>query len=266
MDSYSDENILKNEDYIIYKLKKQLADKEKEIKKYKYKYEMLYNTVGEIHKKLNYYITLDKKMVNFYDKYNFEGHNDLIVFVEKYKNHICEKQMKEIKNNEELNLLNLLDDNNIGEFTNVVEMDDNKKENLNNNISNEIIFEDCPIIVNNIEEYNIDWKKHVCNETFRIIESNKVLYDKIKKEKNIDINSLNKYLEYIIIKRDMKYIKSNKHYIKNVIKRSVYLYNKHNEELKYLTFSFNKMVRLNEEKWQNFLDCLKRKSNDIRKL
>lgn len=98
-----------------------------------------------------------------------------------------------------------------------------KKESLKTEFVDDKKYDDFPITINDIEDYKIDWKEHVCNDLFRNIEYNKILYDKVDLN-NLNKKALNENIEYILDKKDMKNIKSNKSFIKTLLKRSAYLY------------------------------------------
>jgi hypothetical protein len=115
----------------------------------------------------------------------------------------------------------------------ISEINENKESNINNIIDEDIPFPKCPIItINNEEDFKTEWKYHVSSEIFRIVEDNKILNDKISKDEKVDKKTLNEAIDYIIVKRKMKNIPSNRNHITNSIKRSCKLFNKHGEVLK----------------------------------
>lgn len=142
---------------------------------------------------------------------------------------------------------------------------DNKVIKKDKIIYEDLSFDGCPIIsINNINDLNIGWKEHISTEIYKIIKENNILYEKINLDGNIDKNTLDQAIDFIIIKREFKDTKQNRSYIRYSIKRSFYLYKEYNKELKYINFSFNKMIRLSEENWNYFLIYIKDKINQVR--
>jgi hypothetical protein len=133
------------------------------------------------------------------------------------------------------------------------------------NKSNEDLpFKGCPvIIINNLDDFKIEWKEHVSGEIFRIIEDNKILKDKINKDETIDKETLNEVIEYIIIKKHYKNSRQNKSFIKKSILRSCELYKLYNNKLKYINFNFNNMVKISKDNWKLFLNYINIKIKDV---
>lgn len=190
-----------------------------------------------------------------------------------------EKYISEIntlkKENENIKTLKKLIENNNKELNKLKEENDKlkkvKKEKLQQsrsneknedteNIINELPFENCPIIcMNNVSDYKISWKRHISTEIYKIIKDNKFLWEKINKDENIDKKTLNEAIDYIILKRGMKNADSNRNYIRKMINRSLYMYNEYDTKLKYIYFSLNDVIKLNEGKWQKWKKYLENK-------
>lgn len=244
-------DVIKEKENEIQKIKNALnnVEKEKGIDKYKKDY-LLFNEIFKI--------------------YDFKNYYALIEFIEKYKEHKCnniidKKQEKEkildynkMKEEQEY-IYDLFNVKNFDEFKKVInensdlfskltnkdkncQNDENieyKKESLKTEFVDDKNFDIFPITINDIEDYKIDWKEHVCNDLFRNIEYNKILYDKIDFN-NLNKVALNENIDYILVKKDMKKLKSNKSFIKTLLKRSAYLYDTYGNDLKYLSFSYSK--------------------------
>jgi hypothetical protein len=178
----------------------------------------------------------------------------------KKENENSENNNKEIKNER-------IDDEVLE--TNIEEniiIEDNLKmpHETQNHKNNDIPFLSCPIVtINNKEDMEIDWKQHVSTEIFRVIKDNKELFDKIKKDDKICKKTLNGAIDYILQKKNIKNIGSNRKRIRYSILRSCTLYEKYDEKLKYINFSFDQMIKLNKKEWKLFLEYINIEINKI---
>lgn len=197
------------------------------------------------------------------NKYNFKNIGDLINFIE---NNLNDNYL--IKENKELKKENKLLKNIIGNILNK-QTNNIFKTNVNYDIKNkniELPFPKCPVVsINNKDDLNIDWKKHVSTEILNIVENNYILYEKINKDEELDKKSLEEVVTYIIKKRDIKFNKSNKKYIRDSIIRSSKLYKDYKSDLKYINFSFYEMTRLNNNEWLLFLEYIRKKINEAKR-
>lgn len=142
----------------------------------------------------------------------------------------------------------------------------NDKLEKNKKTNKDLPFLNCPIInINKNEDLdNIDWKIHVSTEIHNIIKNNYGLYEKICKDKNVNRETLNEAIIYIIKKRDMKDTRQNRHYIRKTLLRSFYIYNTYKDKLKYISFNFSKMVKISNKNWNVFLEYLNNVINNIK--
>lgn len=240
-----------------------LIDKKVKLEKSnKYNENLFNNYIKEINDECYYIenVEIEDNIVNV----NFEKPNKVVI--NNTDHYINLENNLEISNN-------IKDDNKIenineeeNEIDDISQTSDNTK-NINDNkiikkqkIKKEIIiyedfsFDGCPLIsINNKDDMEIDWKQHVSTEIYRIIKDNKDLYEKIKKDKNIDKKTLKSAIDYILEKRDMKDIGSNRKHIRYSILRSYTLFKLYSNDLKYINFSLNKIIRLNKQEWEMFL-------------
>lgn len=150
------------------------------------------------------------------------------------------------------------------------------KTKLNDEIKNKPNKEnnfDCNITLfdHNKNHYNKNVNKTMddIKEYYNIYIS--IIDTEFKKGNKINIQKIGNYVENSVLENGKKYnnnIKiegdngklkktgSNKQNHKNKIVRSVKLYNIYEEKLKYIYFSLNIMSRLNEKKWNEWLQYL----------
>lgn len=244
----------------------------------------------ELLEKTNYnilcdsYKMLEKKMETLQNKYNNllvwkNNHNCNNVNIKINKNNKCKEiilQLDEnikIKNNH--TYLELINENNIKKIyliekkkVDFFDFDNINNDRLKKKIEKDknLPFLNCPIInINSNDDLdNIEWKRHVSTEIHNIIKNNYGLYEKICKDKNVNKETLNEAVIYIIKKRDMKDTRQNKHYIRKTLLRSFYIYNTYKDKLIYISFSFTKMVKISDKNWNVFLEYLNNILNNIK--
>lgn len=303
INKYKNHNCMDDNDRMQYEIIKgnndknfyKILDMEKEIKLLK---EEIINKDDNITILTDKFFNSPEDLIKFVEKYY--NHNCLYVNKENIKQDTQDENIVNninfkvhSKDNDEKIIEisnNIEDDSNVDEKNNISEEcfetdinDDiveevleteikNKDDKLTNSGGNNMIdenlpFKGCPIIsINNINDFNIGWKEHISTEIYKTIKDNKILKDKIDLDENINKETMDEAIEYIIINKNMKNNKQNRFNIRSTIKRSFYLYNKYKEDLKYLNFSFSKMIKISEKNWSEFLNYINIKLKQVHQI